>query len=77
MSLTWDQAIHRVHVALDEFKTYEEPKEWALICYVERLVKMERELEEIAGELVDDEKEAKVTLAADSLMESQKEPAND
>ena len=73
MSLTWDQAIHRVHVALDECKTYEEPEGWMLFCYVEQLVKMEKELEQLAGELDDDEKEARATLAADSLMESWKE----
>ena len=72
MSLTWDQAINRVHVALDMLKTYEEPDGWPLICYVERLVKMEQDLEQIACELGDDEKEAKVMLAADSLVESRK-----
>ena len=78
MNLTWEQALYRVHAALDELNAYEEPNEWPLICYVERLVKMERELEEIAGELEDDEKEVKATLAADSLVESRKEePAND
>ena len=73
MSLSWDQAIKRIHETLDELKTYEEPKEWPLICYVERLVKMEQDLEQIACELGDDEKKARVTLAADSLMESRKE----
>ena len=73
MSLTWDQAIQRVHWMLDDLKTYEEPDGWPLICYVERLVKMERELEEIAYELDDDVKEARATLAADSLTEIRKE----
>ena len=73
MILPWDQAIQHVHWMLDDLKTYEEPKKWALICYVEKLVKMEKELEEIAYELDDDVKEARATLAADSRMESQKE----
>lgn len=73
MSLSWEQAIQRVRWALEDLKSYEEPEQWPLICYVERLAKMERELEEIAGELEDNEKKAKATLAADTLMESQKE----